>query len=131
DHRRIICKRTGNRNALLLTTAKFTRQTAGEVLGMCQFQADESAVPPRSSLESTAASQFERQEDVFDSRKRWNQLKKLKDDSNMPSTPAGETVLIHRPQFLPFKEHTSTGGTVNTCEHIKQSRFPTAGWSLD
>ena len=53
DHRRIICKCTGNCNTLLLTTGKFTRQTGGEVIDVCQLQAEESAVTPRSSLEST------------------------------------------------------------------------------
>ena len=49
----------------------------------------------------------------------------------MPSTPAGEIVLVHCPQFMPFKEHTSIGGTVNTCEHIEQSRLPTSGWPIN
>src|SRR5258708_15784820 len=68
---------------------------------------------------------------MLNSRQRRHQLEKLKDDSDVLSTPASEGILTASPQFLIAKDHPPTGWAINPCQHIEQGRFATPRRAID
>src|SRR6266700_5537799 len=86
---------------------------------------------PSAAWQSSATTQFQGQQHIFERGQGGNQLEKLENDPDVLPAPARQCILTPGPQFFSGKDHAPARGPVNTSKQVQQRGFAAARRAID
>src|SRR5262245_2651017 len=122
----LVGERARDRHTLLFTTRELRRIVVGAVAESNLLE----KLPPSVHLPIPPL-KLHRDEHILERRERWQQLKRLKDESHFFSPEAGARVFGERPEVLAVEAHDAFGGAVEPSEQAEQGGLARAGRSRD